>query len=91
MTVAFYSPYQGTAQQIKGNEIGYFDEYEFHVDGQLRTMSKGSLIDTDTLCFRDKDKPELLELQKKRWDNYLYFCNKHFCLDFLILCKERKI
>jgi len=51
MTVAFYSPYQGTAQQIKGNEIGYFDEYEFHVDGQLRTMSKGSLIDTDTLCF----------------------------------------
>ena len=36
MTVAFYSPYQGTAQQINGNEIGYFDEYEFHVDGQLR-------------------------------------------------------
>ena len=51
MTVAFYSPYQGTAQQIKGNEIGYFDEYEFHVDGQLRTMSKDSLVDADTLCF----------------------------------------
>lgn len=51
MTVAFYSPYQGTAQQIKGKEIGYFDEYEFHVDGQLRTMSKDSLVDADTLCF----------------------------------------
>jgi radical SAM superfamily enzyme YgiQ (UPF0313 family) len=51
ITVAFYSPYQGTAQQIKGNEIGYFDEYEFHVDGQLRTMSKDSLVDADTLCF----------------------------------------
>ena len=51
ITVAFYSPYQGTAQQIKANEIGYFDEYEFHVDGQLRTMSKDSLVDADTLCF----------------------------------------
>jgi len=51
VTVAFYSPYQGTAQQKKGNELGYFDEYEFHVDGQLRTMARDTLIDTDTLCF----------------------------------------
>ena len=51
MTVAFYSPYQGTAQQVKGNEIGYFDDYEFHIDGQLRTMSKDALVDADTLCF----------------------------------------
>ena len=43
-----------------------------------------NFIDTDTVCFRDKGKPELLELQKKRWDNYLYFCNKHFYLDFHI-------
>ena len=43
-----------------------------------------NFIDSDTVCFRDKNKPELLELQKKRWDNYLYFCNKHFCLDFHI-------
>ena len=51
VTVAFYSPYQGTAQQKKGNELGYFDEYEFHVDGQLRTMSRDTMVDPDTLCF----------------------------------------
>lgn len=51
ITVAFYSPYQGTAQQKKGNELGYFDEYEFHVDGQLRTVSHDNLVDPDTLCF----------------------------------------
>ncbi|WP_422374635.1 B12-binding domain-containing radical SAM protein [Roseibium sp.] len=50
-TVAFYSPYQGTAQQQKGNELGYFDEYEFHVDGQLRTVSRDTLVDAETLCF----------------------------------------
>ena len=51
-----------------------------------KTISESILnfIDTDTVCFRDKGKPELLELQKKRWDNYLYFCNKHLCLDFHI-------
>ena len=43
-----------------------------------------NFIDSDTVCFRDKDKPELLKLQKKRWDNYLYFCKKHFYLDFHI-------
>ena len=54
-----------------------------------------NFIDTDTVCFRDKGKPELLELQKKRWDNYLYFCNKHFYLDFhinhSIFLKRQKI
>ena len=54
-----------------------------------------NFIDSDTICFRDKGKPELLELQKKRWDNYLYFCNKYFCLDFhinydIFLKKQKK-
>ena len=55
-------------------------------DKNKKTIYEGILnfIDTDTVCFRDKGKPKLLELQKKRWDNYLYFCNKHFCLDFHI-------
>lgn len=51
ITVAFYSPYQGTAQQKKANELGYFNEYEFHVDGQLRTVSKHSSVNADLLCF----------------------------------------
>ena len=55
-------------------------------DKKKKTISESILnfIDTDTVCFRDKGKPELLELQKKRWDNYLYFCKKHFYLDFHI-------
>ncbi|WP_370373881.1 radical SAM protein, partial [Henriciella pelagia] len=61
VTVAFYSPYQGTAQQKKGNELGYFDEYEFHVDGQLRTMSSDTLVDPDTLCFYKAKFKELVE------------------------------
>jgi len=54
-----------------------------------------NFIDSDTICFRDKGKPELLELQKKRWDNYLHFCNKYFYLDFhvnySIFLKKQKI
>ena len=55
-------------------------------DDKKKNISESILtfIDTDTVCFRDKDKPELLKLQKKRWDNYLYFCKKNFYLDFHI-------
>ena len=55
-------------------------------DNKKKTISESILnfIETDTVCFRDEGKPELLELQKKRWDNYLHFCNKHFYLDFHI-------
>ena len=66
-------------------------------DNKKETISESILnfIDTDTLCFRDKDRPELLKLQKKRWDDYLYFCNKHFYLDFhinySIFLKKQKI
>ena len=62
-----------------------------------KTISESILnfIDTDTGCFRDKGRPELLKLQKKRWDDYLYFCNKHFYLDFhinySIFLKKQKI
>ena len=67
-------------------------------DNKKKTIYESILnfIDTDTVCFRDKSKPELLELQKKKWDHYLYFCNKYFCLDFhinysIFLKKQKKI
>ena len=66
-------------------------------DTKKKTISESILnfIDSDTICFRDKGKPELLDLQKKRWDNYLYFCNKYFYLDFhinySIFLKKQKI
>ena len=69
-----------------------------HIDYNKKiTISETILnfIDTDTVCFRDKGKLELLELQKKRWDNYLYFCSKHFYLNFhinySIFLKRQKI
>ena len=66
-------------------------------DDKKKNISESILnfIDTDTVCFRDEGKPELLELQKKRWDNYLYFCKKHFYLDFhinySIFLKKQKV
>ncbi len=51
ITVAFYSPYLGTPEATKGRDHAYFDDYEYHVDGQLRTLSKSSLVDAKTLEF----------------------------------------
>ncbi len=39
VTVAFYSPYLGTQQQAVSAKQDYFDDYEFGVDSQLRTVS----------------------------------------------------
>lgn len=55
VTVAFYSPYIGTSEQIKSHEINYFDDYEYHVDGQLRSVSKSSLIEVEVLEFYKKN------------------------------------
>ena len=55
MTVAFYSPYIGTAQQQRGNELGYFDDYEYHVDSALRSLSQHSLVDVEKLKFYKKN------------------------------------
>lgn len=51
VTVAFYSPYIGTQQQKRGNELGYFNDYEYHVDSALRSLSQHSLVDLDKLSF----------------------------------------
>jgi len=50
-TVAFYSPYIGTPEQVKSEDLDYFDEYEFHVDGQLRTLSRSTLVSPELLEF----------------------------------------
>jgi len=54
ITVAFYSPYIGTLEQSKSQEMNYFDDYEYHVDGQLRSLSKSSLVDKNLLVFYKK-------------------------------------
>lgn len=51
VTVAFYSPFLGTGQQRKAAEQCYFDDYEFDVDAQLRSMSRHQHLTRDVLGF----------------------------------------
>ncbi|MCP4194962.1 MAG: radical SAM protein [Planctomycetaceae bacterium] len=51
ITVAFYSPYLGTPEAARGEQENYFDDYEYDVDGQLRTCSKSALISPSLLEF----------------------------------------
>ena len=60
ITVAFYSPYLGTNLQIESKEIGDFNEYEYNVDNQLRTVTKSSTIDKETLNFYKKNFTKLV-------------------------------
>ena len=54
VTVAFYSPYIGTAQENKANALSYFKDYESNVDGQLRTLNRSFKISSKTLQFYKK-------------------------------------
>ncbi len=54
VTVAFYSPYLGTEQQTKGARIQDFNDYEYNVDAQLRTLSRSTRVTKDTLEFYKK-------------------------------------
>ena len=51
ITVAFYSPFYGTKQQIEGKELGIFDDYEFDVDSALRSKSKDALLPINKLKY----------------------------------------
>jgi len=55
ITVAFFSPYFGTTEQVKASNLKYFDEYENDVDGQLRTLSKSALISPEKLNYYKKN------------------------------------
>tara|TARA_S200000501_G_scaffold335828_2_gene340752 strand:+ start:2043 stop:3485 length:1443 start_codon:yes stop_codon:yes gene_type:complete len=55
ITVAFYSPYLGTNEQIKSTNLNYFDDYEIKVDGQLRSLSKNNLISLEKLKYYKKN------------------------------------
>jgi len=51
VTVAFYSPYLGTGQQKRGADEGYFLDYEFDLDSQLRTMTRHEILTPALLAF----------------------------------------
>lgn len=54
VTVAFYSPYLGTEQQVEGARIQDFNDYEYNVDAQLRTLSRSTRVTKETLEFYKK-------------------------------------
>jgi anaerobic magnesium-protoporphyrin IX monomethyl ester cyclase len=54
ITVAYYSPYLGTIEQEKSAEQKSFQDYEYNVDGQLRTMTKSTDISKELLTFYKK-------------------------------------
>jgi anaerobic magnesium-protoporphyrin IX monomethyl ester cyclase len=71
VTVAFYSPYLGTQQQMKGTNLKYFEEYEYDVDSQLRTVSRHTKVTRELLEFYKsnfvrlvRDHPDSLEALK---------------------------
>lgn len=51
ITVAFYSPYLGTDSEVKSKKIGDFNNYEFDVDNQLRTVTKSHGVEKKKLEF----------------------------------------
>ncbi len=51
VTVAFYSPFLGTDQQIKAAQQACFNDYEFDVDPQLRSLSRDSRLTRELLSF----------------------------------------
>jgi len=55
ITVAFYSPYLGTSLEDKSKKLGYFNNYEFNVDGQLRTVTRSSQMPRNLLKFYKKN------------------------------------
>ena len=49
VTVAFYSPYLGTDEEVRGRKMGYSSDYEHEVDGQLRSVTSNTNINTEKL------------------------------------------
>lgn len=54
ITVAYYSPYLGTIEQEKSAKQNNFQDYEYNVDGQLRTVTMSTDISKDLLEFYKK-------------------------------------
>jgi anaerobic magnesium-protoporphyrin IX monomethyl ester cyclase len=51
MTIAFYSPYYGTAQHTEGVKKGVFDEFESGADATLRSVSRSLKLSKEKLEY----------------------------------------
>jgi len=54
ITVAFYSPFIGTDHQKLSAGSAYFQNYEFNIDPQLRTLTRHEGMDKDLLGYYKK-------------------------------------
>jgi anaerobic magnesium-protoporphyrin IX monomethyl ester cyclase len=70
ITVAFYSPYIGTIEQKKSNDLNYFNDYEYNVDGQLRSISKSTKVPLDRLEYYKKNFVNLVRKANVADSNY---------------------
>jgi len=55
ITVAFYTPYHGTPEQKKSFNKRYFSDYVKNLDAQLRSLSKGNLLNIEKLNYYKKN------------------------------------
>ena len=55
ITVAYYSPYAGTGQQVKGLKNQTFEDYEFDADAALRSKSKSKVLSISKLDYYKKN------------------------------------
>jgi radical SAM superfamily enzyme YgiQ (UPF0313 family) len=51
ITVAFYTPFLGTALQERAVDEGQYADYEFDLDAQLRTVTRQSSLGQDALRY----------------------------------------
>jgi anaerobic magnesium-protoporphyrin IX monomethyl ester cyclase len=55
ITVAYYTPYIGTEEQIKSTNLNYFDKYEKNLDNQLRSVTKDQILPLEKLDYYKKN------------------------------------
>ena len=55
ITVAYYSPYYGTGQQIEGVNSGTFKDYEFSADAALRSQTRSKSLTKEKLQYYKKN------------------------------------
>ena len=74
-----------TGLQIRQHWSKLAKEYSFDLNikqARIITESIIKYIDTDLVCYRANEGTELEKIQKKLWDPYIKFCEKHYQLNY---------
>jgi radical SAM superfamily enzyme YgiQ (UPF0313 family) len=51
ISTSFYSPYLGTIEQIKAVQEGYFNEYEYNIDSDIRSLTQSTILTKEKLEY----------------------------------------